>query len=115
MHAKPLAQIGEVAAFEAFVEVAEILQRALPDLHGHYVAERVRREVAERAGRPVHVLQHTLSVVGDIDAEVFVHARVPRFGQFGDREPVLDQVLLELEAEDDVEVVRELVRVDADQ
>src|SRR5438477_8758108 len=57
--AEPLPEVVELAALEALVQIAEILERAFPDLHGHDIAERIRREVAERAARPVHVLQHS--------------------------------------------------------
>src|SRR5262249_61315243 len=38
MLVKPLAEVAERAALEPLVEVAEILERALPDLHGDDVA-----------------------------------------------------------------------------
>jgi len=40
---------------------------------------------------------------------------VPGLGQVGDREPAVDQLLLELESHDDVERVRRLVGLDPDQ
>ena len=41
----------------------------VPQLGGDQAAERVAREVAERAARPVDVLQDAVRVVGDLDAE----------------------------------------------
>ena len=52
---------------------------------------------------------------GTVDAEVLPHAAVPLLGQLLERELVREHRLLELEAEDDVQVVRRLVRLDADQ
>ena len=88
---------------------------ALPELRRDQAAERVAREVAERAARPVHVLQDAAGVVGDLDAEQPAHAVVPRGGQVGDLERALDQRDLELEAQDDVQRVGERVGRDADQ
>src|SRR2546423_2963477 len=113
--AQPVAQIVELAAAEALVQVAETLNGTFPDLHRDHVAERVRREVAERPTSPVHVLQDAVRGVGDVDAEVFRHARVPCLREGGHLEPLADEVLLELEAQDDVHAVGDLVRVDADQ
>src|SRR5205807_929052 len=113
--AEPLPEIAELAALETLVEVAEILLRTLPDLHGDDVPERVRGKVPEVPGGPVHVLEDAARVVGDLDVEVVVHACVPGAWEVLHREAALDQLLLELEADDDVQVVRDLVRVDADQ
>ena len=61
------------------------------------------------------VLEHPVGVVRHLDAEVLVHARVPLLREVGERDPAREQLLLELEAEDHVEVVRDLVRLDADE
>ena len=79
------------------------------------VAERVRGEVADRPDRPVHVLEHAEPVVRRLDAEVLAHALVPHLGQLLELDRPRDQLLLELEAEDDVQVVRRLVGLDANQ
>ena len=63
----------------------------------------------------MHVLQHAARIVGHIDAEQLLHLGVPRLGQVVERERAGDELLLELEAEDDVERVGDLVRVDPDQ
>ena len=44
-----------------------------------------------------------------------LEARVPGVGKVGDGEPAREELLLELEAEDDVEAVARLVGVDADE
>jgi hypothetical protein len=63
----------------------------------------------------VHVLENAARVVGDVDPEVLVHPRIPLLRQVVQVDATLDQLLLELEAQDDVHVVRHLVRVDPDQ
>src|SRR5687767_8515101 len=54
---QPAEQGGELAAGELRVEVAEVFSRLLEELGGVEVAERVGREVAERAAGPVDVLE----------------------------------------------------------
>ena len=63
----------------------------------------------------MHVLEDATGVVGHVDAEQVAHLRVPGLGEIVERERARDRLLLELEAEDDVERVGDLVRVDADQ
>src|SRR5579884_922316 len=113
--AQPLPQRSELAALELALEPGEVGGDPLPELHRDQVAERVRREVAERAARPVHVLEHAPAVVGHLDPQVLPHAAVPLLRELLEPEALREQVLLELEAHDDVEVVRRLVGLDADQ
>jgi hypothetical protein len=81
----------------------------VPELCGVEVAERVGREVADRAHRPVDVLQAAAAVVGHLEAEVGADALVPGAGQLGDRQVAGEQRALQVEAQHDVEVVRRLV------
>ena len=60
--------------------------RLLEELGGVQVAERVRREVADRAAGPVDVLEAAAGVVGRGEAEVLLHPLVPRAGQVGGRQ-----------------------------
>ena len=76
--AQPVAQRRELAAAELRLDLGQVGAGARPQLGGDQVPERVGREVAEQPGAPVHVLQHALRVVGDLDAEQPVHALVPR-------------------------------------
>ena len=119
MAVEPLAQHlverAELAGLELRVEVGQLLLDDAPDLDRERVPERVGREVAVRRARPVHVLEHAARVVGHLDAEELPHPRVPRLRQVGERELAGDELLLELEAEDDVQRVGDLVGVDADQ
>src|SRR2546423_3464752 len=110
--AQPLAQVGEVAALDARVEVAEVGARLLPDLDGHDVPERVRREVAEPGVGPVDVLEDAGARIRHVYAEVGVHPLVEGLRQVARLEPAREERPLELEAQDDVQVVRDLVRVD---
>ncbi len=63
----------------------------------------------------MRVLKRAVGDVGHLDAQVLHHLRVPGLGHVGGGEAAGDHLLLQLEAEDDVEVVRRLVRVDADE
>ncbi len=61
------------------------------------------------------VLQDAAGVVGHVDAEELLHPGVPDLRKVLERDRPLDELLLELEAEDDVQAVGRLVRIDADQ
>ena len=111
--AQPLAQRAELAVLELLVEVAEVGLRALPELDRDDVAERIGGEVAHRHVRPVDVLQHADHDVGRLQPEVFAHLGVERLGKILERELAGEHRALELEAENDVQAVRHLVRVDA--
>src|SRR6266404_4394464 len=113
--AQPVAERRELALLEAVVEIGKVVDDTFPDLRRDQVPERVRREVANRAARPVDVLKHAFRVGRDGDPEVVPHAAVPFVRQLLERELVGEHRLLELEAKDDVEVVRRFVRLDADQ
>ena len=63
----------------------------------------------------MNVLEHASRVVGDVDAEVLVHLGVPGLRQVAQLDVAGQDVLLELEAQDDVHVVGHLVRLDADE
>ena len=63
----------------------------------------------------MHVLEHALRGGRRIDAEVRTHPLVEGGRQVRDGQPLLDQLLLELEAKDDVHRVGDLVGVDADE
>jgi hypothetical protein len=54
---QPHADRGDVAGAQRLVLRAEVLLEALPELGGDQAAERVAGEVAERARRPVRVLE----------------------------------------------------------
>ena len=61
------------------------------------------------------VLQDALGVVRHRHPQQPGHPLVPGVGEVVDRQRALDQRQLQLEAQDDVQVVRRLVRLDADQ
>ena len=63
----------------------------------------------------MRVLQHASRVVRDLDPEVLVHRLAPCLGEILRLELPLEEPALEIEAEDDVEAVRRLVRLDADE
>ena len=87
----------------------------LPEPRRDHVAERVRGEVAERARRPVHVLEHPVGVVGGPRSRAARRASAASLGELGGREAPSNSSTLELEAERDVEVVGDLVGLDPDQ
>src|SRR5207248_4345111 len=60
--AEPLAQRRELAAADLLLELGEIAPGRLPDLHRRHRPDEIRREVADRAARPVDVLQDAVPV-----------------------------------------------------
>ena len=113
--AEPRVQLGEVPALDLLVDRGDLRAEPIPDLDREHGPEEVRREVPEPAARPVRILQDAVCVVRDRDAHELLEARVPGVGQVLHREATGDELLLELEAEDDVEPVAHLVGVDADE
>src|SRR5690606_13970925 len=85
------------------------------ELHRDEVAERVGGEVAEVAGTPEHVLQHAEAVFGNVEAEVSLEFSVPGGGRVLDGQAGLQQVELELEAQQEEEVVGHFVGFDANE
>src|SRR5512145_432780 len=67
--AEPGGELAELAGFQLRIEVGDRVTYRGPDLERDDVPERVRREVADAALRPVDVLQHAVGVVRDVDAE----------------------------------------------
>src|SRR6185437_11343573 len=66
--AQPAAERGQIALADLRGKVAQVAVGGLPELAGDDVAEAVGREVAECARRPVDVLQHAVSVVGNLES-----------------------------------------------
>ena len=112
---QPAAQRCEVTLCDLPRQIAQIPLRGVPELAGDHVAEAVGREVPEGAARPVHVLEHAVGVIGDLDPKVVLVARIPGLGQIGQRQALLEDLQLELEPDQDVEVVGHLVGFDPDQ
>ena len=102
----------------SFARADQVVDRAfgcferLGELGRVDVAKRVGGEVTEHSPRPMDVLHAPFGVVGGSDLQQALACVPPRLGQIGDRERAADQCELELEAQDDVQVVRDLVRID---
>src|SRR3954447_14534407 len=112
--AQPLPERREVPVRDARREVAEIASGGVPELAGDDVAEAVGGEVAERAAGPMDVLEDAMSVVGDLEPEVVAIAGIPGLRQFRQLQVPVEDLQLELEADQDVKVVGHLVRLDPD-
>ena len=112
---QPLTQRGELAVGKQIVEVRHLAVRGVPQLARDQVPERVGWEIADQSGRPVNVLEDPVGVVGDVEPEIVLDPSVPCLRQVGHGEPILDQLLLKLEAQHDVQPVRRLVGLDPDE
>src|SRR5687768_2539942 len=67
--AKPRGQVAELAGLHLRVQLRDRLAHRRPELKRDDIAERVRREVADSALRPVDVLEDAVGVVRYLDAE----------------------------------------------
>ena len=113
---QPSVQRCELAARHLLADLGMRLQRCSIELGAQDVADGVALEAAAHvAAVPVHILQAAVAIVRRLDAEVGLEARAPGFGQVLHLEPPLQQIELQIEAQHDVQVVRHLVGVGADQ
>src|SRR5262249_18669926 len=91
-------------------------QRRIVELRAHDIAQRVALErAAHEAVVPVHVLQDAVGVRFGNDSEVGAETLAPRLGKVFDLELALEKLELEIESHDDVQAVRHLVSVGADE
>src|SRR5262245_18454027 len=114
---QPFLQPAELTAAHVALErlPAEVSPRLLHELGGEEISERVSREIADPAEAPVDVLQTTVPVVRRRQVEQLLETLVPRPRQLRRRKVAADQRLLQLEAQDDVQVVGRLISFDADE
>ena len=85
------------------------------ELHGDDIAEGVSREVTDGAAGPVCVLHDTIRVGRRCDTQVRMHPFVPCLGEVLDSQRSFQQLLLKLVAQHDVEVVGDLIGLNADE
>ena len=104
----------EIAGLEALVHI-DRLSHLAKQLRAVGAAERVGREVADAAARPMAVLQHAVLVVRHVDAEIFLVKAVPLARQVVHLEFAVHHTLFELVAHHDVQAVGDLVGLGADE
>ncbi len=63
----------------------------------------------------MHVLQNAKLVIRRRNAQIIFHLRVPNFGQVGHARRAVNHFLLQLEAQHNVQAVRQLVGFDTDE
>ncbi len=88
--------------------------RGASEVGGVEIAEAVGREIAEDAHAPVDVLEAAFGVVLHGESEEGLEAAVPLGGDIGEGELAGEDGAFQLEAEEDVQVVGDLVGLDAD-
>mmetsp|Transcript_93815 Transcript_93815/g.292355 ORF Transcript_93815/g.292355 Transcript_93815/m.292355 type:complete len:528 (+) Transcript_93815:16-1599(+) len=111
---EPVPQWCEVPGGDVRAEVRQVRLGGGEDLHRRHGAQRVGREVARQAGRPMHVLKTTLRVVFRLDPQVLLHLLVPDLRHVVDVDLAGDEALLNFEPQDDMQGVCHLVRLHAD-
>ena len=82
---------------------------------GGQIPQCVGGEVAEAAKGPVDVLEAATGVVGDFEAEEFFEEFVPRGREVADGKITLKELGFQFKAEKNVEIVSDLVGLDADE
>ena len=106
---QPLQNGLELTPGHEGIQVAQFLSHGVPDLGREQVPQGIGGEVTKGALGPVDILQHALRVIGGNHTQVGLHLRVPGFGQVGHLEVLGEQSDFQLEAQDDVEVVGDLI------
>src|SRR6266508_1107754 len=112
---KPIVKRRQLAATDPLVQIPQVLFHGVPDLSRDHVAQEISGEVAECPGATVDVLEEPAGVVRDIEPEILGGARVPGLGKVGELELAVEDRELELEAHRYVQVVGDLIGLDADQ
>ena len=113
--AQPGQEFAEITPGERLVQPGQVRPGPGEELRRVDVAERVGWEIAKEPGAPVDVLQAALGIVRGRDSQGLAVLLVPCVGQLADWQFIGKQGLLQLEADDDVQVVSHLVGLDPDQ
>ena len=113
--AQPGDQRSENAARELCQDAGFGGARSGEELGGRDGAERVSREIAPAAARPVNVLEATLGVVSDGQAQKALHPGVESARQIVDGEGAVDHRALQVVAQQDVGGIGDLVGVNPDE
>ena len=102
---KPSEECAELALLHLGEDLGLLPDSGFEELDREHVTDGVGREVPEVSEGPVGVLQNAERIVLGNEAQILSHLRVPRFREVGDGEAVLEEIHLELEAQEDMEVV----------
>lgn len=113
--AKPAEEGLIVSVVDGGGEGGEITLGGLPKLGGGQVAESVGGEVAKASKGPVDVLEATVRIVRNFDAEQFFKKLVPCAGEIADREISIKELRFQFKAQEDVEIVRHFIGFHADE
>ena len=111
---EPGSERSKLAPLDLGGDLWDIGQGLIVELHRQQGAQGISGKISDGAKRPVYVLQHALGIVGRDDAQIGFHLCVPRLGQLRQFHFPLQHVVLDLEAQENVQVVGHLVGFDAD-
>lgn len=112
---QPGEDLRQAARRDQLAHVAELSLEREAQLRRVHGAERVAREVAERAVGPVNVLHAAILVVALCgEPQPLLHLGVPQRGDVCHLDATFHQIALQLVAQDDVGRVGHLVRIDPD-
>ena len=91
-------------------------QRGGVKLGGHDIAQGVAlKRPPNGAAEPVNILQHPVTVVRRMEAQTLLVAGVPGCWQVGDAEFAFEQIKFQPKADDDMEVIGDLIGLGADE
>ncbi len=113
--AQPAQQWRIAPARQLFIQMRVIQMGFSHELCGIHIAEGVCRKVAESPHAPVDVLETTLRIIRHLQSESFLELLIPYPGQVPGFNFSFDQAVFDLEPQDDVQVVGEFIRLDADE
>ena len=113
--AKPLTQRLEFARGKRLFERTNRVLRSFKELRGVHVAESVSGKISDETFGPVNVLEAAGRVRIRRDPEVVLVSLGPSAGKIRGLEVAIEKGALELESDQNVKVVGDFVRFDANQ
>ena len=112
---QPVEQPPEVAGGDLPIEPRQVRLCGVHHVGCKQIAERVGRKIPDEPGGPVDVLQHALGVGRRPDTEVDFEALVPCVAEIGDCQRALHHRAFQIESQHHVQVVGDLVGLDANE
>jgi hypothetical protein len=112
---QPVQQRSKFSGGEHRIKIANILSRLLEELGGVEIAERIGGKVADRRDRPVNVLKTALRIIRRRQTQIRHHLLVPCRGEVRHGQIARQHRLLQLVADENVQVIGSLIRFSADE
>lgn len=111
---EPFSDKEKVATGNFAFPVGKVFCKHFEKLGGEEVAQCVGGKVADQPARPVDILKTAFFKGGGCDIEVLLHEVIPQFRDLFHRERAFHEFFFDFKAEDDMEVIGDLIGFDAD-